>query len=117
MGTPEDVVRGEALDRLRGYRNRSDRGTDLSGMTQAIAKRVKRRVREVGAVARAWEVCVPEDLRRDCELLSHTRGVVGVRASNSSARFRLDRWLRTGGEDALRREAKAPVTKVRVVIR
>lgn len=112
-----EAVDAQALDRLRGYRVRSRGEIDLGGIAGAIADRAKKRAREVGAVAQAWEACVPAELRRDCELLSHTRGVVGVRASSSSARFRLDRWLRAGGEALLRREAKAPVTRVRIVTR
>ena len=112
-----EAVDARALEQLRGHRVRTRGEIDLGGIAGAIADRARKRAREVGAVAQAWEVCVPEELRRDCELLSHTRGVVGVRASSSAARFRLDRWLRGGGEALLRREAKAPVTRVRIVTR
>ena len=49
--------------------------------------------------------------------LLFTGGVVKVGVPNSAARYRMDRWLRGGGEALLRRQAKAPVTKVRVVTR
>lgn len=111
---PEDRVRAESLDRLRGHRNRPDRASDLSGAI-VIGKGIARRARAVGAVAGAWEVCVPDELREQSELLSFTGGVVKVGVPNSAARYRMDRWLRGGGEALLRRQAKAPVTRVRVV--
>ncbi len=113
--SPEDRIRSDSLDRLRRHRNRPDRVSDLG--SAVVVARIAKRARAVGAVASAWEVCVPEDLRRQSELLSFAGGVVRVRAANSSARYRLDRWLKGGGEAALRREAKAPVTRVRVATR
>ncbi len=112
--TPEDQVRSASLDRLRGRRNRPDRTADLGGaiaMGQGIAKRA----RAVGAVAHAWETCVPEDLRRQSELLSFAGGIVRVGVASGAARYKMDRWLKGGGETALRREARAPVTRVRLV--
>ena len=113
---PEDRVRAESLDRLRGHRNRPERAGDLSGAI-AMGKGIAKRARAVGAVAGAWEVCVPDELRGQSELLSFSGGVVKVGVVNSAARFKMDRWLRGGGEAMLRRQAKAPVTKVRVVTR
>ncbi len=112
--TPEDRVRSDSLDRLRGNRNRPDRARDLGGAI-AIGQGIARRARAVGAVAHAWETCVPEDLRRQSELISFAGGIVKVGVANGAARYKMDRWLRGGGETALRREAKAPVTRVRLV--
>ncbi|MEZ6242436.1 MAG: DciA family protein [Phycisphaerales bacterium] len=115
--TGQDRALAASLDRLRGHRNRPDRASDLAGEMASAAKQVKSRARAVGGIAAAWEVCVPDDLRGACELVSCTNGVVTVRALDATARYRLDRWLRGGGERTLRETAQAAVKRVRVVTR
>jgi len=112
-----DEVLAASLERLRGHRNRADRAAGLGAETGAAAKAVKSRARVVGGVAAAWGVCVPDELRGACELVGCTNGVVTVRAADAAARYRLDRWLRGGGERVLRETAEAAVKRVRVVTR
>ncbi len=115
--TGQDSALAASLERLRGHRNWPDRAAGLGGEAAAAAKDAKSRARAVGGIAAAWAVCVPDDLRGACELVSCTNGVVTVRAGDATARYVLERWLRGGGEKTLRETAEAAVKRVRVVTR
>ncbi len=115
--TGQDRALAASLDRLRGNRNRADRASDLGGEMVAASRQARSRARAVGGIAAAWEVCVPDSLRERCELVDCSRGVVTVRAGDAAARYQLDKWLRGGGEKALRSTAEAAVKRVRVVTR
>ena len=104
------------FDLNRLARSRAFPVRDLS-VAAALApqfKIIQTRHRQFGKVGAAWSVALPDQFKSACELVTCTRGVLTVRAANSSIRFELDRWLRTGGLKALA-DAGGKVRSVKVV--
>ncbi len=73
--------------------------------------RIARQHRALGTIGEQWGSLVPAGLGVRVWPESWQRGVLTVRAGDAAAGFEFDRWLRGGGEDALRR---AGVRRVRV---
>lgn len=64
-------------------------------------KNIQARHRQLGKIGAAWSVVVPDDIKAACAVVSCSRGVLTIRACDHAARFEFDRWLRSGGKDAL----------------
>lgn len=73
--------------------------------------RISRQHRALGTIGEQWGSLVPADLASRVWPESWQRGMLTVRAGDAAAGFEFDRWLRGGGEGALRR---AGVRRVRV---
>jgi hypothetical protein len=67
-----------------------------------------------GRLGEAWGKVVPAEIGGQCELRHIKRGVLTVCAPNASVKFKLDAWLRAGGEQTVGQAARS-VTKVRVL--
>jgi hypothetical protein len=90
------------------------------GIAKMIAeqrRRLERAVRDDGGIAGAWDGVVPEALRARAAVVGLKGGVLTIRCRSASDRFALDRWLRGGGERALRAAARVALKKVRLVLR
>lgn len=103
------------LTRLRSLRNPREKETGIAGVVRGLERDVKRLQKAVGGVGVAWEVVAPDRVREKCELVGVSRGVVTVRVRDSSARFELDRWWRSGGERELAAAAKTSIRKLKIV--
>lgn len=105
-----------AVERLRALRVRP--APDL-GIADAIADaraRIRSRRRAADDVESAWTSVIPERLACRCRVMHLRGGVLTVWARDASARFELDRFLRCGGEDAIRRAAGRPISRVRITL-
>lgn len=76
---------------------------------------IRRLAREAPAGERAWAEAAPEALRERVRRVSLARGVLRIEAADAAARWQIARWVRSGGEAALKRAAKVGVRRVRVV--
>jgi hypothetical protein len=79
--------------------------------------RLERSAREDGGVGAAWEAVAPGPLRAGAAVVGLVGGVLTIRCRSASDRFALDRWLRGGGEKALRSAARVAIKRVRLVLR
>jgi len=104
------------LDRLRELRNIPERDLGLGAQFDSVRKQLKKRSRSLGAIGTGWAAVVPEELLVGAALVSFSRGVLTVRCDNASAKFNLDRFLRSGGELSLVRACPAGMVKVRLVL-
>lgn len=102
----------DLLERLRRFRAPARSTPTLAGELGAQMHDIARRRRALGAVGELWDTLLPADLRDRVHPRSLRRAVLTVRAADSAAAFELDRWLRSGGNDALR--AAAGVRRVKV---
>jgi hypothetical protein len=91
----------QSLKKLRSWRVRPDRDA-------TIGKQVASALREAAAVQRrsdgaatAWVAAAPAKFRGQCEVTTKG-GVLTIRPGSAAVRFQIDRWLRSGGEAALR---------------
>ena len=68
-------------------------------------------------VAAAWDRVVPGHLRGRAAVLGCRSGVLSIRCRSASDRFALDRWLRGGGEQAVRDASRSTVKRVKLTLR
>lgn len=113
---PEIPPELAALDKLRRNRVRPER--DLSLQRDLAAEQVRlRRMRKAGAgIAQAWNATVPAELLELTALRGLHSAVLTVAVPDEGVRFRLDRWLRAGGQLELSRAARTPVRRIKLVV-
>ncbi len=105
-----------SLNRLRELRVPRERNAALAPEMDRLHAELARRRRSGGGAAAAWDVVVPDALREKSEVVGVSRGVLSVRVRDASARFALDRFLRSGGEASLIRTARVAIKRVRLVV-
>lgn len=105
-----------SLSRLRELRVPRERDAALATEMERLRAELERRRRGGSGMAAAWDVVVPDGLREKSEVVGVSRGVLSVRVRDASARFALDRFLRSGGEATLIRTSKVAIRKVRLVM-
>lgn len=105
----------DPLERARRYRVKADRASGLGADIEALRRAVRRRSGAEEAAQRAWEAVRPGGVD-GVAVVGLRRGVLELRAPDAGVRYRLDRWLRSGGERRLLVEARAPIAGVRVVV-
>lgn len=106
-------VHARRLERLRAWRVRTTDALSIGEQVEALARRLKRTRRDYAGLDLAWDELVPARLTRSDQFVSLSRGILTVRVPDAPVRFELDRWLRAGGELALRRRCPA-LAKVRL---
>jgi|SoiMethySBSTD1v2_1073268.scaffolds.fasta_scaffold1752356_1 hypothetical protein len=103
------------LKQLRAWRNWPERDVSIGGAVKDLAREAQKRVKAMGGIGVAWEVVTPDRVKEKCEVVSFSRGVLTVRVRDSSARFELDRWWRSGGEREICAAGKVGVKRLKVV--
>jgi hypothetical protein len=108
------------LERLRQWRVTS-RQPDIAGaLTRAIDQEVRqigKALRATGGIEDAWARVVPASLRARATPERLRAGVLTVRVTDGVTMHEVDRWLRAGGERALKQAAGTTLTRVRVTVR
>jgi len=103
------------LLRVRGWRNRADPPWSIRAAVEEAHAAMERAARSGTALERGWREVLPESLRGRAWAVSLSRGVLTVRASDASAKWEVDRWLRAGGERELGRAARVVIRRVKLV--
>ncbi|MFN7374897.1 MAG: DciA family protein [bacterium] len=111
QGQPYNPVH---LDRLRATRGIVYKDVTIKEEMGMLLTHIKQQARALGDAGEAWGKVVPAEIGSQCELRHIKRGVLTVCAPNASVKFKLDAWLRAGGEQTVGQAARS-VTKVRVV--
>lgn len=102
MAAVKDRMTNAEFQKLRNWRTPRERDVTI---TEAVGKELKQTAatqKRVSGISAAWGELVPEGLRKVCTPTGMSGGVLSVKASSAGARFQLDRWLRSGGEERLR---------------
>jgi hypothetical protein len=97
----------QALSILREHRSLRDPAADLSREVGRLARDLRALQRRADSVEDALAAALPEGLRGKARVVRLLRGVLTLSVPEGPARFVLDRWLRSGGLDALRAAAQA----------
>jgi hypothetical protein len=121
---PRDAIRSgvkrspfDDLARLRKYRAPAKRDLSIGGEVDRLRKQVTRRAGALGGLDEAWAEIVPPALAGVCRAQRLTPGgVLTVRATDSSAMYEMDQWVRGGGLGALRAACSATLRHVKVVV-
>lgn len=104
------------LELLRGYRTRRERDVSISMMVGDIAIHAERTRRRMGELIELWERLVPAELASRTSLSGLRGGVLHVIVESSSANYELDRLLREGLTQELRRNFRGTLMRIKTRI-
>jgi hypothetical protein len=108
----------ERYKRMQQWRGARERDVEIATSVKSFAKETSRLAKALADVAEAFEAVVPPEVAAHCTLVGLKAGTLTVEMASDGARFQLDRFLRQGGEAALRERsagANVKLAKVRVV--
>lgn len=105
------------LRTLREHRVYPGPDRSIAGPVGRLRAALERQIRDGDDVSKAWDRVVPERLRGRAAVVGCKAGVLTIRCRSAADRYTLDRWLRSGGEQAVRREARSAVKKIALVLR
>ena len=106
--------------RLRMLRENRAKPIPDGSIAEAVARaqvKYQRLARDGDGIAAAWDRTVPERFRGRAAVVGHASGILTIRCRSASDRFGLDRWLRGGGEQAVREAARVTLKRVKLVLR
>jgi len=103
------------LDRLREWRVPTVTDRSINPEIGRLVREVQRRTTAVGGFDEIWSRVVPPDLAANSHVQRLTSaGDLHVVAADSSTRYAIDVWLRSGGLMALRNASKRGVRSVKL---
>lgn len=115
MGEREIQQAAAAIEKVRSLRVRPPRETLAAGAVGELRDRLEREIKQTGGMGEAWRTVAPDALRDKARIASFQRGVLTIQTPDAATRFRVEQWLRAGGERML--AGCAPTTVRRVVVR
>lgn len=113
MEKPAATIR---LERLRRFRVRQSAPLGIGDLVHDQLRQARRALRADARLVAAWEAAVPARLADLGAIEQLARGTITIRADHDSARFEIERWLRSGGNETLKRAAPLGIKRIRVVV-
>ncbi len=110
-GSPRD-----ALDRLRGMRVHQDRARGIGDDLLSQMGSMKQISGDDSKAIEAWETVVTDQINDLSLVLGIRRGKLVVNVPSASARFVVDRWLKSGGQGEFLALARVPIRGVELTI-
>jgi len=102
------------LELLRERRVPPEPDLSIAGLVADQARYAQQTRAQLGQLIDLWFQVVPADLRERTSICSLRRGVLTVEADSAAVRFELDRLLREGLTDQLRRHFRGSLQRIRV---
>jgi hypothetical protein len=97
-------------------RQQHDATTQLGGpLTMLMQHTLRKRVRQLGELARAWDQIVPEEFQEHTALESFCRGTLTVLVDSAPHRYQLETLLREGLLRSLTQRFSGALNRVRLV--
>ncbi|MFG0291526.1 MAG: DciA family protein [Phycisphaerales bacterium JB065] len=105
------------LQRRQDQIEARSRRVEVSGLFATTQRELQRTEKRLAGSSALWErVCPPELLERTC-VVGLQRGTLTIGVRDHSTRYVLDRLLRSGLEDEVRRRSAVSVSTVKLVAR
>lgn len=105
------------LQRRQDQIEARSRRVEVSGLFATVQRELQRTEKRLAGSSALWErVCPPELLERTC-VVGLQRGTLTIGVRDHSTRYVLDRLLRSGLEDEVRRRSAVSVSSVKLVAR
>ena len=101
------------IEFLRKIRARPGRDLSVAAVIADTASSAARTHKKLGELIELWERLVPEDIASHTSLASLRGGVLHVIVDSSSTSFELDRLLRCGLTNQLRREYRGTLVRIK----
>jgi hypothetical protein len=102
------------LERFRENRSKPERELSVAAMIRGTADTAARTHRRLGELIDLWSEIVPDDLASGTTVTALRGGVLHVTVDSSSRLYELDRLLRGGVTDELRRRYSGTLTRVKL---
>ena len=115
-GPNESERISKEIGALRKHRVRKAPDCGIASELQRLANQYERQSAGLGGLAEHWQALAPEDAQRVATLKAFARGVLTIAVPDASARFLLDRALRSGLRRDLIRASKSPLRDIKVVV-
>jgi hypothetical protein len=104
------------IQQLRKHRVRQDRDESLGLIMANTADQTRRTQSKLGRLIDLWQQLVPAKLADRTSLVGFHGGVLTVEVDSASTAFQIDRLLRSGLTDELRRRFNGTLSRVRTRI-
>ncbi len=104
------------LEQLRRWRSRPDRTVDLGPLIEAKLKEAKRVQKTLGSFVELWETVLPDGLARHTQVTGLRSGIVQVTVDTSATAYELDRRLREGLQEQMRRAFGKTLVRVKITV-
>jgi hypothetical protein len=106
----------QEIARLRELRARPELDRSIGGLVSAVAADAKHAQKRVGSFVDLWEGLVPAELAPHTRVVGIRGGVAHVTVDSSCTAFEIDRCLREGLEQQLRRAYGKTLMRVKVTV-
>jgi hypothetical protein len=106
----------EQIARLREQRVRPEPDRTIGGLVSAVAREARRAQGRLGSFVDLWEGLVPAELASHTKVVAMRGGIAHVTVDASSAAYEIDRRLREGLEEQLRRAYGKTLVRVKVTV-
>ena len=104
------------LEQLRRWRSRPDRAVAIEPLIAARLKEARRHQKTLGSFVELWETVLPDELAGRTRVTGLRNGVVQVTVDSSATAYELDRRLREGLEQQMRRAFGKTLVRVRIAV-
>ena len=104
------------LEQLRNWRMRPERDDAIASLIDARAADAERTRKRLGSFVELWETVLPDDLATHTRVTAIRGGVVQVTVDSSATAYELDRCLREGLEEQMRRAYGKTFVRVKVQV-
>jgi hypothetical protein len=101
------------IEQIRKLRVRRERDTSIADVISRTADHASRTQKKLGELIALWEELVPAELAAHTSLTGYRAGVLHVIVDSSPIAFDLDRLLRGGLTEELRRRFRGTMTRVK----
>ena len=104
------------LEQLRNWRARPDRVVAIGPLIDAKLADAQRTRKRLGSFVELWETVLPDELAAHTRVTGIRGGVVRVSVDTSATAYELDRRLREGLEEQMRRAYGKTFVRVRITV-
>lgn len=104
------------IEQLRKFRQRLEREISIDRLVGSMADDARRTQRRLGSLIDLWSELVPAELERHSRVVGVRGGVGHIHCDSASTKYELDRALRQGLEQDLRKRYPSTLMKIKLSI-
>ena len=104
------------IEQLRNWRARPDREVAIGSLIEEKLVEAERVRKRLGSFVELWETVLPDELAAHTRVTAIRGGVVQVTVDSSATAYELDRRLREGLEQQMRRAYGKTFVRVKVKV-
>ena len=104
------------LAQLRKWRSRPDPTVALEPLIEARLKEAKRVQKTLGSFVELWETVLPDGLAEHTQVTGLRSGIVHVTVDTSATAYELDRRLREGLQEQMRRAFGKTLVRIKITV-